>query len=61
MEIQEFRENPNRKVNRAFGVREVELYDIATRESQKAKIDIEIQEFRVCVGMRFLASRVSNS
>jgi hypothetical protein len=61
VKFQEFGENPDRKVNRDFGVRGVDLYEIATRKSRIAEIDIGIRKFGVCVGMRFLASRVSNS
>jgi hypothetical protein len=42
VEIQEFGENPDRKVNWDFRVRGVELYEITTHESQKAEIDIGI-------------------
>jgi hypothetical protein len=75
--ILEFRENPDRRVHRLIGVRnfanpedrrpthfENRNSKIAKRwKAQKtiAVRDIEIQEFRVCVDMRFLASRVSNS
>jgi hypothetical protein len=59
--IQEFRKNPDRKVHRHIGVCGAEFHDIATHEIQKSEIDIGIQEFRVCVDMRFFASRVLNS
>jgi hypothetical protein len=75
--IQEFGKNPDRKVHRHIRVRHFmnpedkrpahfrnESSKIAKRWEARKRItlwDIGIREFRVCVDMRFLASRVSNS
>jgi hypothetical protein len=76
-EILEFGENPDRKVHRLIGVRHFAnpedrrpahfgngSSEIAKRWKARKRIavrDIGIREFGVCVDMRFLASRVSNS